>query len=74
MALTSEKPAATRELLTTAEVAELCGLGARTVWRWAHSGRMPAPLKLGDGRQGAVRFRRRDLEEWVARGCPRSER
>ena len=59
------------ELMTTEQTAEMCNLGARTVWRWSRSGRMPAPLKLGDGRQGAVRFRRSEIMQWIAAGCPR---
>lgn len=65
------QPSTLPELLTFAQTAEVCGLGERTIWRWSHSGRMPAPLKLGDGRQGAVRFRRADILAWIDAGCPR---
>jgi excisionase family DNA binding protein len=61
------------ELLTVGQAAELCGLGQRTLWRYAHSGRMPAPIKLGNGRQGAVRFRRAEVVAWIGAGCPRVE-
>lgn len=70
MAATAEK-VTVPELLTTAEVAKLISAGERTVWRWSRSGAMPAPLKLNPGRQGAVRFRRADILEWIADGCPR---
>jgi excisionase family DNA binding protein len=59
------------ELLTTADVAKLLSCGERTIWRWSRSGAMPAPLKLNPGRQGAVRFRRVDIMEWINAGCPR---
>lgn len=59
------------ELLTTADVAKLLSCGERTIWRWSRSGAMPAPLKLNPGRQGAVRFRRTDIMEWIEEGCPR---
>ena len=59
------------ELMTTTEVAKLISAGERTVWRWSRSGVMPAPLKLSPGRQGAVRFRRAEIMQWIADGCPR---
>ena len=55
------------ELLPTAEVAKMLGVGERSVWRWSRSGAMPAPVRIGN----AVRFRRREIEEWIANGCPR---
>lgn len=33
-------------------------------------GKAPAPLKLTPGRCGALRYRRADLERWIAAGCP----
>ena len=59
------------EALTTRQVAELLNVGERSIWRWSHSGRMPAPVRLGEN---AVRFRRREIEEWLAAGCPRVDR
>lgn len=70
MSATAEKVAAP-ELLTSEQVAKLCNLGARTVWRWSRSGRMPAPLKIGGGLRGAVRFRRAEILAWIEAGCPR---
>jgi len=35
-----------------------------TLNRWVKAGKIPA-LKLGEGRKGAVRFRLRDIEEFV---------
>ena len=60
-------PERLRELLTAAESAEMTGVGKRTWWRYVGSGRAPAPVRLG----GAVRWRRSELAEWIAAGCPR---
>ena len=56
-----------RELLTAAEAAEVAGVAKRSWWRYVSSGRAPAPVRLG----GAVRWRRTELAEWIAEGCPR---
>ena len=61
------------ELLTTGEAARLCGIGERTLWRWSRSGVAPEPVKLGPGRQGAVRYSRQALLAWIAARCPRTE-
>ena len=59
------------ELLRPAEAARLLGIGERTLWRHSRSGMAPAPLKIGDGRRAAVRYRRSELLAWIAAGCPR---
>lgn len=56
-----------RELLTASESAEMAGVAKRSWWRYVSSGRAPAPVRLG----GAVRWRRSELAEWIAAGCPR---
>jgi len=56
-----------RELLTAAESADMAGVAKRSWWRYVSSGRAPAPVRLG----GAVRWRRSELAEWIAAGCPR---
>ena len=56
-----------RELLSAAESAEMAGVAKRSWWRYVSSGKAPAPVHLG----GAVRWRRRELAEWIAAGCPR---
>jgi len=58
-------------LLTTREAARPANVGERTWWRWSRCGIAPAPLKIGEGKQGAVRFRRADILEWIQAGCPR---
>jgi predicted DNA-binding transcriptional regulator AlpA len=59
------------ELVTTAEAAQMMGVGQRTLWRWSRCGVAPRPLKIGLGRQGAVRYRRRELLAWISDGCPK---
>jgi predicted DNA-binding transcriptional regulator AlpA len=56
-----------RELLTAVEAAEMAGVAKRSWWRYVSSGRAPAPVRLG----GSVRWRRSELAEWIAAGCPR---
>ena len=54
-------------LISTGEAARISGVGERTFWRWSHCGIAPAPIKIGS----AVRYRRDELNEWIAAGCPR---
>jgi excisionase family DNA binding protein len=56
-------------LLTTPQAAKLIGCGERTLWRWSRSGIAPAPVKIG----GTIRYRRDELLEWIANGCPPME-
>lgn len=49
------------EILTIDEVAAFLKAGKRTVYRLAASGKLPA-FKLG----GTWRFRRSDLDKWIA--------
>jgi len=56
-----------RELLSATEAAEMAGVGKRSWWRYCSSGKAPAPVRLG----GNVRWRRSELAEWIAAGCPR---
>lgn len=51
----------TGEIFTLDEVAAYLKVGKRTVYRLAASGKLPA-FKLG----GTWRFRRGDLDEWIA--------
>jgi predicted DNA-binding transcriptional regulator AlpA len=61
---------ADQELWSTAEVCrQLGGAGQRSVWRWSHTGIMPPPLKIG----AAVRYRRREILDWIASGCQRCD-
>jgi predicted DNA-binding transcriptional regulator AlpA len=61
----------TPELLTTKQAAALCGVGERSLWRWSRCGIAPRPIKIGIGKNGAVRFRRNELLDWIGAGCPK---
>jgi hypothetical protein len=52
-------------LVGTAEAARLLGLAGKTLRLWRCSKSGPAWLKLGEGRQGRVFYRRSALEAWV---------
>lgn len=58
------------ELVNAAEAARLIGCGERSLWRWSRSGVAPAPIKI----VSAVRYRRAEIMEWIAAGCPRVDR
>lgn len=61
------RPDVAAELLDVKDVARLLGgCSTRHVIRLADAGRMPRPLKLGN----LVRWRRAELEGWIAAGCP----
>ena len=47
-------------------VAEILQCSVRHVYRLANAGYMPRPVKLG----ALVRWRREELEDWIADGCP----
>lgn len=54
------------ELLDVRQVASMVNASPRTVMRFSDAGRMPRPVKLGS----LVRWRRADIEAWIAAGCP----
>lgn len=51
-------------MVSVREVAELLGVNARTVWRMAQRGEIPAPIRLGER---VVRWRLSDLREHLDR-------
>lgn len=52
-------------LLTLDELAEWLGVSPATVRDWRVDGKGPPAVKLGEGRNAAVRYRREDVEEWL---------
>lgn len=52
------------ELITADEVMKILKISRATLNRWVKAGKIQA-LKLGEGKKGAVRFRLRDIEEFV---------
>ncbi|NLV45575.1 MAG: helix-turn-helix domain-containing protein [Candidatus Hydrogenedentes bacterium] len=53
-------------LLNVRDVAARMNVSTRAVWNYRDVGFMPAPLKVG----GAVRWREKDIDSWIAAGCP----
>lgn len=51
-------------LLSVRQVADLLGVHARTVWRMAQTGDIPAPIRLSER---VVRWRLSDLREHLDR-------
>ena len=47
-------------------VGQLLQVSTRTVWRLDSAGKLPASVRVG----GRPRWRRQELEQWVAAGCP----
>lgn len=45
----------------------------RTVTRMVESGAMPPPIRLGPS-GSIIRWRRKEIERWIAAGCPRCDR
>jgi len=54
-------------LLSEKEAGRMLGCSGRTIRRLADAGKAPRPLKLGH----STKWRRVDLEAWIAAGCPR---
>jgi len=54
-------------LMTVDELAHELGISVRTVWRLLSSGEMVEPVRFGKN----VRWRREDVKQWIAAGCPR---
>lgn len=56
----------TNLLLSAEKVAEVLDISIRTLWRLRAARQIPAPIRVG----GSVRWRTKDLEVWIAKGCP----
>lgn len=53
------------DLLTTKEAARVLKIGPGTLANYRVSGGGPPFYKLGHGRRAPVRYRRRDLHQWL---------
>ena len=53
-------------LLKTSDAASVVGLSVKQLERHRSNGSGPVYVKLSSGRSGSVRYRRADLEEWIA--------
>ena len=58
------------QLIDVRAVAAELGCSQRHIYRLSDAGRMPTPVKLG----ALVRWRRSELSEWIANGCPSCRR
>ncbi len=61
-------PAVLPELIDAGRLATMLSVSARTLYRLKERGYLPEPIRLG----GSVRWRLRDVERWIASGCPRN--
>ncbi|EMI58131.1 helix-turn-helix transcriptional regulator [Rhodopirellula sallentina] len=52
--------------MTAKQVGKRFACSERTIYRWADTGKMPPPVKIG----GAVRFKIEAIDEWEADGFP----
>lgn len=62
----AESAAASSALMDVRAVAELLQCSPRHIYRLSDGGKMPPPRKLG----ALVRWSARDIEAWIASGCP----
>lgn len=53
------------DLMTTAEVAKMLKLHQVTLRKWRSADGGPRYFLLGDGPFARVRYRRKDVEEWL---------
>ena len=52
------------ELITAEEVMKILKISRATLNRWVKAGKIQA-LKLGEGRKGTIRFKSKDIEDFV---------
>jgi excisionase family DNA binding protein len=62
----SSSSTASVTLWNVSEVAKVMACSTRHVRRMTDAGTMPSPVRLSS----AVRWRRADIERWIADGCP----
>jgi excisionase family DNA binding protein len=56
----------TKQLLSVADVCEVLDVSRTTLYRLKSSGKLPRCIKLGR----SVKYRRDEIEAWIAAGCP----
>ena len=61
-----------KKLLSAKELAEFLGVQINKLAVWRMTGDGPRFLKLGDGSRAAVRYRVRDVEDWLESRVRRS--
>jgi predicted DNA-binding transcriptional regulator AlpA len=63
----AELRAGSAELLSADEAATFCGMSRASWDRLRSADKVPAPVRPGGG---LIRWRRADLVQWIADGCP----
>ena len=53
-------------LLSANDLARRLNVSRRSIWRWRSAGKLPAPVVVGR----LIRWRRDEIERWIAAGCP----
>ena len=59
-------PPRTKMLLSVKEVCQALDIGRSTLYRLKSSGKVPNPVRIG----GSLKWRKAELEDWIAAGCP----
>lgn len=54
------------ELITAKELAAMLSTSVRSVWRYRSAGRLPETVNIA----GSIRWRRKDIVQWIEMGCP----
>ena len=60
-------------LLTVKDMAALLSVHPKTISEMTRNGRLPLPLRIG-GPTGRPRWRRAEIEAWIAAGTPAVDR
>lgn len=69
-AIEQQNKGESEELLIAADrLASMMNLSTRSIWRLLSAGRLVKPVRLN----GAVRWRRKEVEQWIDAGCPSPE-
>ena len=55
------------EIMTPEELAGVLKIQPRTLYDWRLAGTGPRYVPLGRGKRADIRYRRRDVEEWMDR-------
>ena len=63
---TDSSPSGIPPLMTVNEVAKVLRVSTRSIWRLVTHHKLVMPIRIG----GSIRWRRSDIEAWIAMGCP----
>ena len=53
-------------LIDVKELSRLLAVSPRTIWRMQSHGKLLPPIRVG----GSVRWRAKDVVQWIEAGCP----